>query len=183
MASSEPGGGSQGTAKVLLLFAVLAILAAAMAALAALGIGAAAGRFLPAAPLPCPGQPLEPAALGGWSVDVYNASGAEGLAAETAAVLQGRGVAVGKVGNQPAPAVKVPAGAQFPEVVIAAPKSGYAQAAALQELFPESVFMPVDDDATGLRIYLTKPVVTTHTAATDSGAGGAQSTTKLRCVA
>lgn len=166
--------------KLLAFFTVAAAVAATAAAALGLGLGSAAGRFLPATPPPCPTQLVDKAALGGWSVDVYNASGTAGVAADAAQLLKDRGVGVGTVGNQQAPALKVPSGKQPPGVIIAAPKSGYTQAAALQALLPESIFMP-DGDASSLRIYLTKALAPTDAATIDS-ASAAATQIRLRCV-
>lgn len=144
-------------------------MAGVVAAAAGIGLDAVAGKYLPGLPPECPSSPVVSAPLAGLVVSVHNAANVEGLAAATAAKLKTKGVNVASLHNSPAP----PDAAKGADAIVTASSKNLPAAAALQSLFPRSVFL-LDEDETGARLYLTadKPAME-GTPATEA--------TQLRC--
>ncbi|MCC9068871.1 LytR C-terminal domain-containing protein [Arthrobacter cryoconiti] len=128
-----------------------AIVGCLLAVVTGVGINATAGKYLPAVPAACPTELLKPTALPEISLKVYNASTVDGLAADAAKSLQSRGIKILSLGNMAAPVSVKTATA----VIIVAPQKNLAQAAALQALYPESVFL-LDESDPATRLFLTK---------------------------
>ncbi len=128
-----------------------AILGGLLAAATGVGLNSLASGFLPGLPAECPAQSVEAAPLSSISVTVQNASGLEGLAAVTAARLKALGVDVVATGNKELPDNADP----LAGVVISGPSKQLPQALAVQGIFPESVFLLIDDDGkAGTSVYL-----------------------------